>query len=355
MEKELLKGNYAIAKAAVKAGCDCYFGYPITPQTEIGEYLSEALPALGRGYVCAESEVAAINMVMGAVSTGAKAMTSSSSCAIGLMQETMSYASSDELPIVLISVMRAGPGLGYIFPAQGDYDQAVTGGGNGDYKTIVLSPASVQDSIDLTYKAFYLAHKYKNPTILLSDGFLGQMMEPAVLHDYPYEDVDNGEWALTGAKGRDGRRIRSLEVSQEKHNENILKLFDKYKYIEENEVMFEEENTEDAEVLLVAFGSMTRNIRAAAKQLRKKGVKTGIFRPVTLWPFPDKRLSELSEKIKNIVVVEMNMGQMLKNVKLAVNGKAEVTHFGRPTGKWVNADEIENAVLNMKGVSYANI
>ncbi len=355
MEKELLKGNYAIAKAAVKAGCDCYFGYPITPQTEIGEYLSDAMPALGRGYVCAESEVAAINMVLGAVSTGVKAMTSSSSCAIGLMQESMSYAASDELPIVLISVMRAGPGLGYIFPAQGDYNQAVTGGGNGDYKTIVLSPASVQESIDLTYKAFYLAHKYKNPTILLSDGSLGQMMEPAILHDYPYEEIDNSSWALTGAKGRDARKIRSLEVNQDKHNEHIYKLFEKYAYIEEHEVMFEEENTEDAELLLVAFGSMTRNIRAAAKQLRKKGIKAGIFRPITLWPFPSKRLSELSEKIKNIMVVEMNMGQMTKDVKLAVNGNANVTHFGRPTGKWVNADEITEAALKIGGVSYANI
>ncbi len=355
MEKELLKGNYAIAKAAIKAGCACYFGYPITPQTEIGEYLSAEMPKLGRGYVCAESEVAAINMVMGAAATGAKAMTSSSSCAIGLMQETMSYAAGDELPIVLISVMRAGPGLGYIFPAQGDYNQAVTGGGNGDYRTIVLAPSSVQDSIDLTYRAFYLAQKYRNPVILLSDGSLGQMMEPAVLHDYPYEEIDNSKWALNGAKDRDGRKIRSLEISESVHNANIMKLFEKYKKIEENEVTFEEENTEDAEILLVAFGSMTRNIKAAAKKLRENGIKTGIFRPVTLWPFPAKRLSELSEKIKNIIVVEMNMGQMTKDVKLAVNVKANVVHFGRPTGKWVNVDEIVEAALKQGGVNYANI
>ncbi len=355
MEKVLLKGNYAIAKAAIKAGCSCYFGYPITPQTEIGEYLSEAMPALGRGYVCAESEVAAINMVMGAVATGVKAMTSSSSCAIGLMQETMSYAASDELPVVLISVMRAGPGLGYIYPAQGDYNQAVTGGGNGDYRTIVLSPSTVQDSIDLTYKAFYLAQKYRNPVILLSDGFLGQMMEPAVLHDYPYDEIDNSSWALTGAKDRGARQIRSLEVNQEKQNAHVYKLFEKYALIEKEEVSYEEENTLDADILLVAFGSMTRNIKAAARKLREKGLKVGTFRPVTLWPFPSKRLLELSETIKNILVVEMNMGQMTKDVKLAVNGNAKVYHFGRPTGKWVNVDEIVQATLNLGGVSYANI
>lgn len=355
MEKELLKGNYAIAKAAIKAGCDCYFGYPITPQTEIGEYLSGEMPKLKRGYVCAESEVAAINMVLGAASTGVKAMTSSSSCAIGLMQEGISYATSDELPVVLVSVMRAGPGLGYIYPAQGDYDQSVTGGGNGDYKTIVLAPSTVQDCIDLTYRAFYLAQKYRNPVIMLADGFLGQMMEPAVLKDYPYEEIDNSQWALTGAKGRDGRQIRSLEVNQDKLNEHIYKLFKKYELIEKNEVTYEEENTEDAEILLVAFGSMTRNIKAAAKRLRAKGIKAGIFRPVTLWPFPSKRLSELAERIKNITVVEMNMGQMTKDVKLAVNGKAEVTHFGRPVGKWVNVDEIVEAVTETGGKKHANI
>ncbi len=358
MEKELLKGNYAIAKAAVKAGCECYFGYPITPQTEIGEYLSAAMPALGRGYVCAESEVAAINMVLGAVSTGAKAMTSSSSCAIGLMQETMSYAASDELPVVLISVMRAGPGLGYIYPAQGDYNQSVTGGGNGDYKTIVLSPATVQDSIDLTYRAFYLAQKYRNPVIMLSDGFLGQMMEPAVLHDYPYEEIDNSTWALTGADGRASRKIHSLEVNQDVQNAHIIKMFEKYSLIEKNEVTYEEEDVEDADLLLVAFGSMTRNIKAAAKKLRERGLKVGIFRPVTLWPFPSKRLNEIADKVKNMLVVEMNMGQMIKDVKLAVNGKAAVSHFGRPTGKWVNVDEIMQAaqtVINQGGVDYANI
>ena len=355
MEKELLKGNYAIAKAAIKAGCDCYFGYPITPQTEIGEYLSEAMPKLGRGFVCAESELAAINMVLGAVATGKKAMTSSSSCAVALMQETLSYAASDELPVVLISVMRAGPGLGYIYPAQGDYNQAVVGGGNGDYRTIVLAAASVQDNIDFTYKAFYLAHKYRTPVIMLSDGFLGQMMEPAILYDYPYDEIDNSSWALTGANGRDARQIRSLEVDEAKLNIHINKLFEKNALIEQNEVMYEEENVDDADILLVAFGSMTRNIRAAMKHCREKGLKVGIFRPITLYPFPNKRLNELADKIDKMLVVEMNMGQMTKDVKLSVNGKAQVQHFGRPVGKWVGVEEIVDATLKFGGVKNATV
>ena len=220
-DKVLIKGNYAIAQAAVNAGCQCYFGYPITPQTEIGEYLSGKMQELGRGYVCAESELAAINMVIGAVSTGVKAMTSSSSCAVALMQEALSYAASDELPVVLVNVMRAGPGLGYIYPAQGDYNQSVYGGGNGDYKIIVLAPSTVQECIDLTYKSFYLAHKYKNPVILLADGLLGQMMEPASLGEYPYPEIDNSSWALTGAKGRNSRAIYSCARDEKKQIEHI--------------------------------------------------------------------------------------------------------------------------------------
>ena len=208
-KKVLTKGNYAIANAAVIAGCECYFGYPITPQSEIGEFMSGKMQELKRAYVSAESELAAINMTLGACSTGAKAMTSSSSCAVALMQEALSYATADELPIVLVSVMRGGPGLGNIYPSQGDYFQSTKGGGNGDYKLIVLAPSTVQECVDLTYKAFYLAHKYKNPTVLLADGLLGQMMEPVEFGEYPYPKIDNSDWALTGAKGRDGRVIRS--------------------------------------------------------------------------------------------------------------------------------------------------
>ena len=356
-ERQLVKGNFAIAEAAVKAGCECYFGYPITPQTEIGEYLSQRMYELNRGYVCAESELAAINMVIGAVSTGAKAMTSSSSCAVALMQEALSYACSDELPVVLVNVMRAGPGLGYIYPAQGDYYQSVYGGGNGDYKLTVLAPSTVQECIDLTYRAFHLAHKYRNPTMLLADGLLGQMMEPATYGEYPYPDIDNSSWALTGAKGRDGRAIYSCARDEDGQNRHIKHLFEKYALIAKEETDWEEFNTEDADVILVAFGSMTRNIKAAMKMLRQQGIKAGAFRPITLSPFPNNRLSELAEKCPQFVVVEMNMGQMINDVKLAINGKARVELVNRPVGQWLSVEEITDGVKTIlnEGVAYAGV
>jgi 2-oxoglutarate ferredoxin oxidoreductase subunit alpha len=331
-KKVLIKGNYAIAEAAVKAGCEAYFGYPITPQSEIGEYLSGRMQDLDRAYVCAESELAAINMVLGACSTGAKAMTSSSSCAIALMQETLSYATSDELPVVLISVMRGGPGLGYIYPSQADYNQTLIGGGNGDYKHIVLAPSNVQECIDLTYKAFYLAHKYKNPTVLLADGLLGQMMEPVEFSDYPYPEIDNSGWALTGAKGREHRVIRSLEIDIEKQTAHIKHLFEKYKLIEENEVLYEEYEVDDADIIVTCFGSTARNVKSAVRQCREQGLKVGFFRPVSLFPFPSKRLDELADTAKEFLTVEVNMGQMVRDVKLAVNGKVPVEFFGIPVG-----------------------
>ena len=352
-EKVLVKGNYAIAQAAINAGCQCYFGYPITPQTEIGEYLSGKMQELGRAYVCAESELGAINMVMGAVSTGVKAMTSSSSCAVALMQEALSYAASDELPVVLVNVMRTGPGLGYIYPAQGDYNQAVYGGGNGDYKIIVLAPSTVQECVDLTYRAFYLAQKYRNPVILLADGLLGQMMEPASFGEYPYPEVDVSSWALTGAKQREARSIYSCAREEKKQIQHIYDLHKKFEKIAENETTYEEFNTEDADIILVAFGSMTRNIKAAMNVLRKKGIKAGCFRPVTLSPFPHKRLEELAELCKDFVVVEMNMGQMLKDVKYAVGGKSKVELVNRPCGEWLSVEEIVSSVEKIREKSYA--
>ena len=343
-DKVLIKGNYAIAQAAVNAGCQCYFGYPITPQTEIGEYLSGKMQELGRAYVCAESELGAINMVMGAVSTGVKAMTSSSSCAVALMQEALSYAASDELPVVLVNVMRTGPGLGYIYPAQGDYNQAVYGGGNGDYKIIVLAPSTVQECVDLTYRAFYLAQKYRNPVIILADGLLGQMMEPASFGKYPYPEVDVSSWALSGAKGRASRKIYSVAPDEKKQIQHIHDLFKKFEVITENETTYEEFNTEDADVILTAFGSMTRNIKAAMNVLRRKGVKVGCFRPVTLSPFPAKRISELAKQGKDFIVVEMNMGQMFKDVRNAVNGQANVELVNRPCGEWLSVEEIVESV-----------
>lgn len=343
-DKVLIKGNYAIAQAAVNAGCQCYFGYPITPQTEIGEYLSGKMQELGRGYVCAESELGAINMVMGAVSTGVKAMTSSSSCAVALMQEALSYAASDELPVVLVNVMRTGPGLGYIYPAQGDYNQAVYGGGNGDYKIIVLAPSTVQECVDLTYRAFYLAQKYRNPVILLADGLLGQMMEPASFGEYPYPEVDVSSWALTGAKGRPSRKIYSVAPDEKKQIQHIHDLFKKFEVIAENETTYEEFNIENADIILTAFGSMTRNIKAAMNVLRKKGIKIGCFRPITLSPFPEKRINELAKSGKDFIVVEMNMGQMFKDVKNAVNGQSSVELVNRPCGEWLSVEEIVESV-----------
>ena len=353
-EKVLIKGNYAIAQAAINAGCQCYFGYPITPQTEIGEYLSVEMPKLGRGYVSAESELAAINMVVGAAATGAKVMTSSSSCAVALMQEALSYAYSDEVPVVLVNVMRAGPGLGYVYPAQGDYNQSVYGGGNGDYKVIVLAPGNVQECIDYTYRAFYLARKYRNPVILLADGLLGQMMEPASFGKNPYPEVDVSSWALTGAKGRDGKAIFSCARDEQEHIQKIKNLFKKFEYITENETSYEELGTEDADIILTAFGSMTRNIKAAMRVLRDKGLKVGIFRPITLSPFPTKRIHELASQGKDFVVVEMNMGQMYKDVKSAIEGKSEVSLINRPCGEWLSVEEIVSAIENIKGGAYAS-
>ncbi len=339
-KKVLTKGNYAIAQAAILAGCQCYFGYPITPQSEIGEFMSGKMQELKRGYVSAESELAAINMTIGAVSTGVKAMTSSSSCAVSLMQEGLSYATADELPVVLVSVMRGGPGLGNIYPSQGDYYQATKGGGNGDYHLIVLAPSTVQECVDLTYKAFYLAQKYRNPTVLLADGLLGQMMEPVEFHDYPYPEIDTSEWALTGAKDRNARIIRSYAPLADNQCVFLEKLFQKYKAIEENEVQWEEINTGDADVILVSFGSTSRNVKTAMKQLREKGIKAGFFRPITLYPFPNKRLQELSKTAKKFITVEVNMGQMVNDVKLAVNGACPVELIHKGVGAPPSAAEI---------------
>ncbi|MFR1672858.1 MAG: 3-methyl-2-oxobutanoate dehydrogenase subunit VorB [Candidatus Gastranaerophilaceae bacterium] len=346
-KKVLTKGNYAIAQAAINAGVECYFGYPITPQSEIGEFMSGKMQELNRAYVSAESEVAAINMVLGACSTGAKAMTSSSSCAVALMQEAISYATADELPIVLVSVMRGGPGLGNIYPSQGDYFQATKGGGNGDYKLIVLAPSTVQECVDLTYKAFYLAHKYKNPTVILADGLLGQMMEPVTFGKYPYPEVDNSEWALTGAKGRNGRTIRSYAPLADNQCVFLDKLFAKYKQIEENETQWEEIGTDDADIILVSFGSTSRNVKTAVKECRKQGLKVGFFRPVTLFPFPSKRLQELSQKTKKFLCVEVNMGQMINDVKLAINGNATVELLNKPVGAPPNVDEIVERTMRL--------
>lgn len=354
-EKNLLKGNIAIAKAALNCGCSCYFGYPITPQTDIGEYLSLEMQKRNLAYVCAESEIGAINMALGAASSGEKVMTSSSSCAVALMQETLSYASSDELPVVLVNVMRAGPGQGYIFPSQGDYNQATIGGGNGDYKIIVLSPSSVQECIDLTYKSFYLAQKYRNPTILLVDGLLGQMAEPAIINENPYPDVDNSSWRLDGAKNRASRNIHSLEPNQTKLNQHVVKLYQKYQEIEKNEQVWKEYLCDDAEIILTAFGTMARSVKAVCNHFRQLGIKMGVFRPISLYPFPYNRLRELSIKAKCFIDIEMNMGQMLKDVRLGVLSNAHISFIGKPVGDWLKKEEIINAINNIIKEQYASI
>ncbi len=352
-EKELLKGNIAIAKAALNCGCSCYFGYPITPQTEIGEYLSEEMQEKKLAFVCAESEIAAINMALGAATSGAKVMTTSSSCAVSLMQESLSYATSDELPIVLVNVMRAGPGQGYIYPSQGDYNQATIGGGNGDYKTIVLAPSTVQECIDMTYRVFYLSQKYKTPAILLLDGLLGQMAEPAIVGVNPYPEIDNSSWVLDGAKNRPSRKIHSLEPDQTKLNQHIFKLHQKFMQIEQNEADYEEFMCDDAEYIITAFGSMARSAKTVCEFYRSHGVKFGVFRPKTLYPFPAKRLAELSQKVKLIIDIEMNLGQMLRDVRLAVLQNTQISFIGKPVGDWLKPNEIIKTIDNIIGEKYA--
>lgn len=341
-EKELLKGNYAIAQAAIEAGCQSYFGYPITPQSEIGEYLSEKMPEIGRAFVAAESEVAAINMLLGAGATGVKAMTSSSSCAVALMQEGLSFIAGDEIPCVLVSVMRAGPGLGYIYASQGDYFQATKGGGNGDYKIVTYAPATVQECIDLTYKCFHVSQKYRTPVCLLADGMLGQMMEPATIGEYPYEEIDQSDWALDGAKDREPRFIASIERDPETLSKRVLKIFEKYNKILENENLFEKYETEGAKLVITAFGSIARIAKAAVKMARNNGLKVGLLRPILLNPFPEKIVAELAQKVDGILDIELNCGQMLQDIKASIAGVASipVEFYGRPAGVMMTVEEI---------------
>lgn len=352
-KKELLKGNIAIARAALKCGCKCYFGYPITPQTEIGEYLSVEMPKRGLAYVCAESEIGAINMALGAGSTGAKTMVSSSSCAVALMQETLSYAASDELPIVLVNVMRAGPGQGYIYPSQGDYNQATIGGGNGDYKTIVLSPISVQECVDFTYRAFYLSQKYRIPTILLVDGMLAQMAEPVVLNSNPYPEFDNSSWSLSGAKERPSRNIHSLEPSPQKLGAHIVNLHKKHMEIEATEPLYEEYKCEDADFIITAFGSVARTAKAVCDYYRYIGFKFGAFIPKTLYPFPAKRLNQLSQRVKTFYDVEMNLAQMYRDVQKNLAPDATINFIGKPAGEWIKEEDVINVIDKIFQGKYA--
>ena len=349
-EKILMKGNEAIAHGAIRCGADGYFGYPITPQSEGMETLMEEKPWETTGMVVlqAESETSSINMVYGGATTGKKVMTSSSSLGISLMAEGLSYLAGAELPCVVVNVMRGGPGLGTIQPGQADYFQAVKGGGHGDYKMIVLAPASAQDMYDYVGLGFDLAFKYRIPAMILSDGVIGQMMEKVELGEMKPRRTDEevrqqGPWALTGKKGRDRNIITSLALDPHVQEQKNIKLQAKYKEIQENEVRYSTYLTEDAEYLFVAYGSMSRICEAVVDQAREAGYKVGLLRPVTLFPFPEKQISELASQVKGILTVEMSAGQMVEDVRLAVNGKVPVEFFGRMGGMIPSPEDVLEA------------
>ncbi|MBI5712400.1 MAG: 3-methyl-2-oxobutanoate dehydrogenase subunit VorB [Chloroflexi bacterium] len=350
--KQLLKGNEAIAEAAVRAGCDAYFGYPITPQTELLEYMSRRMPDLKRAFLQAESEVAAINMVYGAACTGTRVMTSSSSPGISLMMEGISYIFASEVPMVLVDVMRGGPGLGNIAPSQADYFQVVKGGGHGDYHPLVLAPATVQEAIDLTYESFDLAEKYRTIVVILLDGCIGQMMEPAELP--PMRALANQpapSWALRGKGERERKNIiTSIYLVPEVEEEYNRKLQRKLADMRRNEVRYREYFTDDAEYLVVGFGTSGRVALTAVKQARARGMKVGLLRPISLYPFPTQRLEELARQVKNMLVVEMNAGQMIEDVRLAVNGRVPVRFYGRMGGMVPLPDEVLKEIREMVSV-----
>ncbi len=349
MKREIWKGSEAIAEAAIRAGCRCFFGYPITPQNEIPEYMSLKMPQSGGIFVQAESEVAAINMVYGAAASGVRAMTSSSSPGVSLKQEGISYMAAAQLPGVIVNVMRGGPGLGSIQPAQGDYFQATRGGGNGDYRTVVLAPANIQEAVDLTQEAFDIADQYRNPVMVLADGLIGQMMEPIVWKERTPRQIPEKTWAADGRGNREHNNfITSLlidAVTCENHN---LELARKCEDIERNECRWEEILLDDAELVFVAYGTPSRVAQTAAENLRKQGIKAGVFRPITLWPFPFARLKEIAvlPQTKVFVDVEMSLGQMLDDVNLAVAERKPVKFYGRCGGMIPHVSEVEQAALD---------
>jgi len=376
-DRVLMCGNEALAEAAILAGCDAYFGYPITPQNEIPAYMSRRMPEEGRIFVQSESELAAINMVFGASATGKRAMTSSSSPGISLMQEGISYLAGAELPAVVVNVMRGGPGLGNIAPSQADYFQATRGGGHGDYRTIVLGPSSVQELVDCMPLAFDLADQYRMTVVVLADGILGQMMEPIVLDKRPKgltaETAENTEkklklnsaisatsavkaprrkllpkdWALTGAKGREQNIIRSLWLGEGVLEEHNFKLQAKYEQVQKSEVLCEQYEVDDAEIIVVAYGIAARIVRGAVDKAREERIRVGWIRPITLWPFPTEQISKAAEEFRIFLTVELSAGQMVEDVKLAVAGKVPVVFYGRPGGGVPTVDEILNKIKQL--------
>ena len=343
-ETLFVKGNEAIAMAAMDAGCLLYFGYPITPQSDIPEYLSKHLPQLGGEFIQAESEIASINMLLGAAATGTRAMTSSSSPGISLMQEGISYMAGSELPCVIVNISRSGPGLGGISPSQGDYFQATRGGGHGDYRVVVLAPSSVQEMYDLTFLAFDLSDKYRNPAMILGDALLGQLKEPLVRRKPEKLALPPKDWALTGAAGRPPNRLKSLYLQDGELSEHNWKLFEKYERMKKEEVRSESFETRDSRLTVVAFGSVARISKTAVDLAKKEGMNVGLFRPITLFPFPESQIRALSQKVKSFLTVELNTGQMIEDVKLSVERDADVHFYGRPPGSLPTPEEIVNEI-----------
>ena len=341
MAKVLMNGNSAIGEAAIRAGCQCYFGYPITPQNELTEYMAMHLSRKkGCTFIQAESEISAINMVYGASIAGVRAMTSSSSPGISLKQEGISYLAACELPAVIINMTRGGPGLGSISAAQSDYFQATRGGGHGDYRTIVLAPSSVQELADLTYKAFDLADKYRGPVLILGDGMLGQMIEPVEFsYEAPKEPIIRSD-ALRGAKGRDSRIVKTFTSNPTTLEEINWSLFRRYQLIKQAEVAWDTFMVEDAQLIVVAFGIAARIAKGAIKSARTEGMKVGMLRPITLWPFPLEKVREVSNRTNHFLVFEMNMGQMIEDVQLSLEGAGEVSFYGRTGGVIPTPNEV---------------
>ena len=341
--KTLIKGNNAIAEAALKAGCKCFFGYPITPQNELIEHMAKEIPKLAdRVFIQAESEVAAINMIMGASGSGARAMTSSSGPGLSLKQEGISYLAGAELPAVIVNVMRAGPGLGSIQPAQSDYFQATKGGGHGDYNLLVYAPASVQEAADMTQKAFDRADFYRTPAMILVDGVIGQMMEPCEIKEMDTSSKYDKSWAIgTRDATKDAPRIvNSLYLDPHKLNDHNKKLQEKFSLIEKNEIIYEANHCEDADIVLVAYGTASRIARTAMNEVRKNGLNVGLFRPITVWPFPNQELVESTKKAKAIIVIEMSAGQMLFDVKVALAGSKPISFVNEMGGILPSTEQI---------------
>jgi pyruvate/2-oxoacid:ferredoxin oxidoreductase alpha subunit len=343
--RQLCKGNVAVIKGAILAGCEAYYGYPITPASEIAEAAALYIPQVGGTFLQAESEVAAINMVYGAAAAGVRVMTASSGPGLSLMQEGMSYLAGAELPCVIVDVVRGGPGLGNIAPEQSDYFAMVKGGGHGNYRNLVLAPASVQEMADLTGLAFELADRYRNPAVILTDGFVGQMMEPLEL-EYHEAIVPEKPWAVQGTPETQKNLISSIFLEPDDLEAHQRKLEAKYIRAQHAEVRYELYQAEDAEILLVGYGIVSRVLRSTVEALRKEGIRAGLFRPISLWPYPSQVLAEVAEKAQKVLVVELSNGQMLEDVKLSLNGKVPVEFYGRVGGNVPSVEELHAQVID---------